>query len=135
HVTGEDGTARFRVMPHDRELFPGLGRIRLIEDEVREKGPRELQTILDTRPIAFLKTDAYAWSWAVCEFLDSHPRHRDRFRNISTLMEGKNLRAGIQQIFAADWNDLREEWLLFAANLCHGYDTERAAIEFRPGKP
>lgn len=135
HFTGDDGVPRFRVMPHDREFFPGLGRIRLIEDEVREQGPRELQAILETRPIAFLQNDAYAWSWAVCEFLDSHPRYRDRFRKVGTQVARQNSQAGLESVFAADWNDLREEWLLFAANLCHGYDTERAAIDFRAGKP
>ena len=106
-----------------------------VEDEVAESGPRDLQTILDTRPIAFLKNDAYAWSWAVCEFLDSHPRYRDRFRNVGRQMAVKTLQADLAKVFGDDWNDLREEWLLFAANLCHGYDTQRAAIEFRTGKP
>jgi hypothetical protein len=135
HFTAADGTTTFRVMPHDRELYPGLGRIRLIEDEVAEQGQRDLQTILDTRPIAFLKNDAYAWSWAVCEFLDSHPRYRDRFRNVGRQMAVKSLQTDLAEVFGNDWTDLREEWLLFAANLCHGYHTQRAAIEFRAGMP
>src|SRR5262249_46379722 len=41
----------------------------------------------------------------------------------------------LPQIYKDDWPDLCEEWLVFAGNLCHGYDIERTVLDLAPGKP
>ena len=129
------GKAQFRVMPGNRENFQGLGRIRMVHDDVAQNGLPEMETIFGLRPNDYLKNDAYAWSWALCKFLDTHPRYRDRFRHITQHVSASRLDSDLAKLFDPDTADLHEEWLLFAKNLCHGYDIERAAIEFKAGKP
>ena len=40
----------------------------------------------------------------------------------------------IPRIYEDDWADLWEEWLVFAGNLCHGYDIERTVLDLAQGK-
>jgi hypothetical protein len=134
HTTDAAGKAYFRVMPVDRQAFPGLGRIRLIEDAVKSAGLRELESVIDLRPDDFSRNDAYAWTWALCAFLDTHPRYRERFRQSGAAVTGTSA-FDINRLFETDLSAIREEWLLFAAHLCHGYDTELSAIDFRAGRP
>ncbi len=134
HRFEADGRPRFRVLPHDREQFANLGRIRLVEDEVRQKGPRELTSILRLVPNDFLSNPAYAWSWALCQFLDGHPRYHESFQAMGRVVTTGDKTTDQQKLFGTNRADLDEEWLLFAAVLCHGIDQTRAAIDFRPGK-
>lgn len=137
HTTGADGAVTFRVLPARRELFPGLGRIRMVRDDVRGGRLQQLESIFKYFGDDFSKNERYAWSWALCEFLDAHPRYHDRFRRISSSgqISPRDPRAGFISVFHADWPDLNDEWQLFAQGLCHGYDVERAVIEFRKGTP
>jgi hypothetical protein len=135
HRIDADGTAHFRVLPHNREEFAHLGRIRLIEDERRQGPPRELAAVMKLADNDFLTNPAYAWSWGLCQFLDGHPRYHDRFRKLGHAATTGAPPGEEQELFTTGRADLEEEWLLFAANVCHGYDQQRAAIEFRAGKP
>jgi hypothetical protein len=135
HRFDDEGNPHFRVMPHDREQFANLGRIRLVEEEVRQKGPRGISAIQSMVADEFLSPPPYAWSWALCQFLDGHPRHHDLFRKIGRAATTGDKTDDWERLFEANRADLEEEWLLFAANLCHGYDQTLAAIEWRAGKP
>lgn len=135
HRIDPDGTAHFRVLPHDREAFANLGRIRLIEDERRQGPPRGLAAVMDFVSNDYHTTAAYAWSWGLCQFLDGHPRYHDRFRKFGRSITTGEVSDEMQTLFTAGRADLEEEWLLFAADVCHGYDQARAAIEFLAGKP
>ncbi len=44
-------------------------------------------------------------------------------------------RARPTRSIADDWAELKAEWQAFIATLDHGYDFERMAIDFQPGKP
>lgn len=135
HFTDEAGTTRLRVLPHDLQVFDGWGRIRIIEEEVHEKGPRRVAAVIGIRPDEFQKNDAYAWSWALCAFLDGHPKYHDRFRRVGFLVTNHNdAVTEMNLVFKDDWNELAEEWLLFAANLCHGYIIDRTVLDFRLAK-
>lgn len=140
HRYDSEGRPHFRVMPHDRETFANLGRIRMIEDEVRAKGPRELSRVMGMVANEYLANPAYAWSWALCKFLDGHPRYHDAFRKMSHAVVTGDRTGAWDALFSTapfstDRADLEEEWLLFAADLCRGYDETRAVIEFRTGEP
>lgn len=135
HRTDSDRQTHFRVLPHDREQFAMLGRIRLIEDERRQAPPRELSAVMNLVPNDYLANPAYAWSWGLCQFLDGHPRYQDRFRKLGQAVTTGEPYEGWQLQFATDRANLEEEWLLFGASVCHGYDQRRAAIEFRAGAP
>ncbi|MBI3862927.1 MAG: hypothetical protein HY290_13635 [Planctomycetia bacterium] len=136
HATDAAGKTQFRVFPTDRQNFPGLGRTRVIEEEVRKTGPRLIEAVTALTPNDFLNYDAYSWSWGLCAFLDGHPKYRDRFRNIGGLVTGRsNATMDLRQTYKGDWNELEEEWLVFAGNVCYGYDIERTTLDLRPGKP
>ncbi|HMF07659.1 MAG TPA: hypothetical protein VKJ00_00910, partial [Thermoanaerobaculia bacterium] len=133
HAINEHGTARFRILPARREQVEGLGRILLVEKEAREKGPRTIDDVTSLAPI--VTNDAYAWSWALCAFLDGHPKYRERFRLAGSIVTtGGGAEIDLPRIYKDDWTELSEEWLVFAGNLCHGYDIERTVLDLAQGK-
>jgi hypothetical protein len=127
---------RFGVMPHDRDAFPGLGRIRMVADDTAAGDGLELSQMFALNGNDFVERNScYAWSWALCQFLSTHPRYRERFQKIEQSVRPAHAVEDFQAVFETDWLDLQDEWRLFARTLCHGYDVERAAIEFAAGTP
>lgn len=135
HRIAEDGSIEFNVMPVDRSRFMGFERIAIVQRDVAASGVRPLSAITVFNADDFTKVESYAWCWALCRFLDSHPRYRDRFRKIARELMTVPFRRNMAELFAPDMDELQNEWLLFVANIEHGFDFERAQIEFRDGKP
>ena len=135
HAIAPDGTATFRTMPDDKEAYAGLGRITLIQTAVKEGRFRWLDQVLELVPNDYSNDEAYAWSWAICKFLDTHPRYRDEFRKLGDAPTGRIFLDRLQEAYRQEANDLRTEWALFAHQLEYGYQIEPAAIAFEPGKP
>jgi hypothetical protein len=106
-----------------------------VQRDVKANGVRPLSAITQFGAEDFTKVQSYAWCWALCRFLDSHPKYRDRFRKIARELITVPFRQNMATLFAPDMKQLQTEWLLFAANVEHGFDFERAAVEFRPGRP
>lgn len=134
HRVEPDGTVRFRVLPHRKEEFAGLGRITAIETEVAAGRLRTLAEVLNLVPDDYIKVDGYAWSWALCLFLDAHPSYRERFRTLGAHAVGTGFSDAFIAAYADDLPELWTEWALFANSLQHGYDLERAAIDFHQGE-
>jgi hypothetical protein len=82
-----------------------------------------------------LGTEAYAWCWAAAKFLDSHPRYRERFRQLRGYVREADFNEVLHHEFANNWDNLQTEWQAFIAILDHGYDFERMAIDFEGGPP
>ncbi|MBI5757494.1 MAG: hypothetical protein HZA46_03120 [Planctomycetales bacterium] len=136
HTLDGNGRAKFAVMPHDRDSFSGLGRIKLVLDDVIAGQAKDVASILSLTPDDFAKQNScYGWSWALCKFLDTHPRYRERLRSLLPVVRRPDPKQQVADLFAKDWPQLQTEWILFLTNLCHGYDIERAAIDFKPVKP
>lgn len=135
HRLNDDGTVEFNVMPLDRSRFTGLERITIVQRDIVAKGVRPLSAITVFDAENFTKVESYAWSWALCRFLDSHPKYRDRFRRIAKELSTVPFRQNMAKLFEPDMDLLQTEWLLFAANIEHGFDFERAQVEFREGRP
>ena len=137
HQLNVDGQAEFRLLPAAEEDFPGLGRIRLLQDDVRkEGGPRSLMRVTQIEEADFAQTSAYAWCWAFCWFLDHHPRYRERFGVLGKdFLAERDFLDRVGTLFGDDLQSIDVEWMLFARNLCHGYDLERTVIDFQPAKP
>ena len=132
HSLDARGKATFRILPRDPEQW---GRIRLVQGDVAEGRLLTLADIDHFVPSDYLKDEPYAWSWALCKFLDTHPRYRDDFRELGRHTEGTQFPATFERLFGPKFADLQEEWLLFAHGLCYGDDIERAAIDFKAGQP
>ena len=97
-------------------------------------GSLTIRGVCELPPAAFFKPDAYALSWALCHFLDSHPRYGARFRSLGRHLQDGQFAAKFHEAFAHEEADLSTEWTLFETQLQLGYDTERAAIDFQQGR-
>ncbi|MGE3315759.1 MAG: hypothetical protein AB7O26_11655 [Planctomycetaceae bacterium] len=135
HRVEPDGSISFRVMPEEHEAFGGLGRIEMIRADVASGRLLSLTEVDRLRPEEFVENSRYGWAWGLCQFLDSHPRYRDRFRTLGKHTIGREFETKQTELFRDDLADLSTEWALFAAELQPGFDFERAAIEFRDGAP
>jgi len=134
HRMKTDGTVEFQVMPTSPEEFAGAGRITAVHNDFVNGKAMSITDILDLKPVEFLKTEQYAWSWALCTFLDMHPRYQQRFRRMGGSLQGRAFPAEFQRQFGMDARDLAIEWALFSQNLQYGYDARQAVIDFQPGQ-
>lgn len=134
HRLNPDGTIQFHVMPTSPDEFAGSGRITAIRNCYSEGRARTIPEILDLRPIEFLKTEHYAWAWALCTFLDTHPIYQERFRKMGGFLQRNAFPTEFIRRFDPDSRNLATEWTLFLQNLQYGYDAPRAAIDFQPGQ-
>jgi hypothetical protein len=135
HIDAKTGKLTLGIMPQNREEVPMLGRVKLIEDARANHRVLTFQEVMELDNRRQLGNEAYAWCWAAAKFLDSHPRYRDRFRQLYTLVLNDKFNDVVRQRFANDWADLNAEWLAFIATLDFGFNFERMAIKFEPGEP
>ncbi len=135
HRIAKDGTAAFRVMPRDKEAFLGWGRIELIQAAAKEGRFRTLDQVFAFTGDDYSDNGAYAWSWAVCKFLEAHPRYQKPFRELGAAPTYQTFLRQFQEDFKAEADDMRTEWALFAHDLDFGYQIAQAAMTFRPGQP
>lgn len=134
HRVAQDGSVSFRVMPTSSEDFAGWGRIKAIRDEFSANTGKSITKLIAMPPVEFLRPEPYAWSWALCQFLDAHPRYRERFQKLGDHLQERAFSREFEAAFDADSRDLNTEWLLFVSNLQYGYEATRAAIDFQPGR-
>jgi hypothetical protein len=132
----ENGRLELPYFPKSPDEVPKLGRIEIVQTDFAKHRAKQLADVLayDTR--AHLQVGPYGWSWAAVAFLDGHPRYRDRFRKLVALLrEPHDFNAKFWQAFGDDASCLTEEWQVFLSDMAYGYDLERTAIDFTPGKP
>jgi len=132
-IDPQTGELTVRIMPRDRREVPMLGRVKLIRDAVAEDRALPFEAVMQLDNRRQLQNESYAWCWAAAKWLDSHPRYRDRFRELYRHVQDPDFNDLMQREFADDWSDLAIEWQAFVATLDHGYDFERMAIEFKRG--
>lgn len=125
--------AEFRVMPTSAAEFPGFGRISIIRKACSQNMARTIPSVLGLKSREFISPEPYAWSWALCAFLDGTPRYRDRFRRLGAFTQSGQFAGEFFRSFEPDDRDLTTEWKIFVTNIQYGYDTSRAAIDFDVG--
>ena len=121
--------------PKRRQEVPLLGRIRMVRDEVAAGRAKSFHSIMayDGRAF-FLDKIPYGWSWAVCAFLDGHPKYQARFRDLPQSIH-EDLSTQFRQTMNDEWRELNDEWRVFIHSIVHGHDLSRTAIDFQEGKP
>jgi hypothetical protein len=132
-----EGQLKLGYFPTSREEVPHWGRIRLIR-EAQESGlALRLPQVLALGPAAFLEKQPYAWAWAAAVFLDTHPAYQQRFRALYRHVREPpaEFNRHFRQLFAADWEQMCEEWQVFVSDIDYGYDIARNAVAFAPGEP
>lgn len=126
HRIDEEGRFEFAHLPRERAQFAGLGRIRLLEDARRDGHLLSLTEVQQQPYERFLKPEAYAWSWALCQFLAGHPRYRAPFLQASQSVSTGDNDAKLRQLLSQP--TLPREWEWFTRDICHGYDQTLAAV-------
>lgn len=134
-ATGSEPEAAFRVMPDGDDDFQGHGRIALIRKALRARRGKTLAQVFALRGADYVTNEPYAWSWAVCHWLDRHPHYRDRFHELAQYRTRREFERAFFTLFGADLADMQAEWELFIRGLQPGYDIERAAVDWQPGTP
>ncbi len=93
-----------------------------------------LEEVFRLGPGAHDEQEAYSWCWAAVTYLSGHPALRERFQQLCR-SRTNDFQAELQRLFASDWPRVSEGWQLFAVHLDYGYDLERTAVLYAPGKP
>ncbi|MBT4692137.1 MAG: hypothetical protein HOB73_02200 [Planctomycetaceae bacterium] len=133
-----DGTQlQLRQMPKAKEDVPYWGRIKIIKDQVAEKKMLMIQEIMNFGSDAKLRVDAYAWSWAACSFLDTHPTFQNIFRehlkNIGDSSPEFSL--DLVKAYGEQWFQVRQQWQVFVMNIEYGFDIARESIDVVEVRP
>ena len=132
----QDGRLELPYFPRSREEVPKLGRIDIVQTDFANRHAKQLADLQTFESPAFAKVEPYGWSWAAVAFLDGHPRYRDRFRQLVSLLKTPiEFNTRFWDSFGDDVPQLREEWQAFVADIDYGYDFKRTIIDFTPGKP
>jgi hypothetical protein len=131
----KDGRLELGYLPVSRDEVPYWGRVKIVDDDLNAHRGKTLQAVLDYGPTAHRENGPYGWCWAAAIFLDRHPRYRKRFHELIPLVRQRDFNQRFHALFAADWDQLCEEWQVFVVNLEYGYDVPRMAIDFLPGRP
>ncbi|WP_437194570.1 hypothetical protein [Planctomicrobium sp. SH527] len=135
HTMDENGRVQFGVFPQTSPQFPGLGRIEIIHEELyynRIAGLHRLGTFT-SEEFSKERSVPYSWSWAVCAFLENHPRYHDRFRVLGQHLEAREFQRKMSELFEKDRLLLSAEWYEFAQRVDYGFDV--AANAFVPADP
>lgn len=131
----ENGRLELRTMPADRDETPMWGRIKIIQDAFAAGTAWSLARVVEYTADGRFETEPYAWDWGLASLLDRHPAYRQRFRQLREYVTDPQFNDRFKRLYADDWENLREEWQVFVADLEYGYEVPRNAVEFGPGDP
>ncbi|MEZ6057942.1 MAG: hypothetical protein R3C01_14685 [Planctomycetaceae bacterium] len=136
HATDAEGNVRFRVMPDQHENFVGFGRIEMIHEAIDAGDVLTIDEVhlITANEFAVDRRTPYAWSWALCTLLDTHPRYRDRFRELARVVDGGEFLAKLHDLFQPDLPLLHADWELLVHTLSYGHNIEAAAVDYRRGE-
>lgn len=126
------GKVTLGAMPASREATPMWGRIKAIRDAYVDDRALGIPAVMKIDNRQILGEESYAWVWALAKFLDTHPRYRERFRELSDDVLNDDFSQSFRSAYRDDWNDLQLEWQRYVATLDYGYDIEREAFAVGP---
>ncbi len=135
HRTTADGKLQFDVMPTSPEEFAGFGRISLLPRAFIVNKGWSIAQVMEYPAEKYLNPEPYAWAWALCYFLEHHPRYAARFHELRRNQQPRAFAAAMEALLAEGGRDLTTEWVFFILNLQYGFDVPRAAITFEAGTP
>lgn len=134
HRQRDDGSFAFAVMPEESRNYRGFGRIEMIQQESAAGRLLDIDAAsrLDANAFAVSRSVPYAWSWALCKFLDSHPRYQQRFRQLGQHLVGPQFQFLADSLFAEDKILLAAEWDQFVKRCEYGWDFAANAFVSAP---
>jgi len=125
---------QLRYLPARRDEVPMWGRTKLIRAAFRNGKALTLPAVLAIDGRRQWSTEQYAWTWALAQFLDSHPRYQEKFRELSSAVSDRRFNQRFRQEFRDQWSDLLVEWQAFVATLDYGYDAKRMAMQHQTAR-
>lgn len=133
----------FGALPQSPEELAGWGRIGVIQAEVQAGRALTLDQVLTLKYADFSKVEAYAWAWAICHWLEHHPRFQARFHELAQVVRTGGFSRVWEANFTPDLPTLRTEWNWWIAQLQYGHDltvaypdlTARVAATTTPAQP
>ena len=134
-VDPRTGRFRFGVMPGDVAELPGWGRLGMLRRDVRRGRLPRFEMISSLWATEHSRIETYAWSWAYCRFLASHPSYRAGFRELGKHLGDGKFAASLERLFGSRRRALQFEWRLAARDMVAGFDFERSAIRFVKSSP
>ncbi len=127
HRLAADGTLTTRIIPGGTTPTPGWDRLDLVRADVAAGVLPRLDEFVRLKEADFATDDqAYAWSWALCAFLDAHPAYTETFRTLADPGRRGDLSAFAPQ----QRRRIDAEWRVFATELVGGYDVAANAVRF-----
>ena len=133
HLRDDKGNYTFGILPDSPDRCPGWSRVSVLQDEIAAGKMPAVDQILAYKFSDYAQLPPYAWSWALCHFLNTHPRYQVPFRELAKRVMDGGFIPLASQLFQPHRLDLHDEWLLFASQIQYLHDIERSVIEFRPG--
>ncbi len=136
HWDGEKLTMRFN--PRDKELVPYWGRVKIVRDDFAANRGMTLSDVMNYDNRAHQDVAAYAWCWAACMFLDSHPQTQAAFRKMQSQVRlpGADFNRRLLEASADDWKRVaHEQWFLYVQDMDYGSDPRAAIVEYADGSP
>lgn len=139
HEVGENAAAkspimRFGMVPSSEDQSLGFGRIEMIRAECEEGRGLSADEVrsLGLDDFSESRTTPYAWSWAFCTFLATHPLTAKEFRMVCRQADV----ARFQRFFDSMWKKhnaaIAADWELYRESLCYGFDLPRGATIRKP---
>ncbi len=126
----ENGQLQLRFRPTDRSQVEHWGRPKLIRKAVEAGRRHRLEGIFQFSNSAFRDVENYAWAWAACEFLSSHPRTESIFSRL--VGQASDTSPRFNQVWrrecGEEWNSIERDWQFFVDELDYGSEAPRAAL-------
>ena len=122
-------TLRFGVIPPSAEAAHGFGRIEMIRAECEAGRALSAADVLELGPKEFSESRStpYAWSWALCTFLATHPATAEEYRIVCQQWDSTQFQRTFTQFWTRHKTVIDSDWELFRESLCYGFDVPRGA--------
>ena len=135
HWDGEKLLLRYN--PRDRAEAPYWGRVKIINDDFAGDRGLRLAALMQYDARAHQNVEAYAWSWAACNFFDRRTETQAAFRGMQAhvRLPAVDFNRRFHDQLADQWNRLEEDWYLYVSQLDYGSDVERTAVVHRQAQP
>lgn len=127
---GTDAVSRTDAVPApDASL--GWGRIRLLQELVRNGKRRSLCGVMRLAPELFDPREAYSWCWATATLLANDPDSREIFRLMANEVQNLDFTAEfLRRLGEETLERLEAEWYVLLTDLEYGMDVTRMRVGF-----
>ena len=126
----KNGVLKLGVIPSSRELVPGWGRLRLIDETLKRRVAPSMSEILAYGNDRTDHEIRYTWSWAACVFFTHHPKYGPILKELynKKLDYSDSLSLEFRKRLASEWDNVKVDWNAFVSDLDFGYDFERSMV-------